>query len=137
MVEERVTIKAHYDALNAQRDRFDAVVHDLKIRHDTIVRDLEVRFATEQAGWIREKFTLHNNLLEAWRQSSNEDRATFIKTAEFDSLKEAFGVDRITATKALAMAEGRSKAYAAVVASIGFVSGLVIAFAGTYSAFHR
>jgi Flp pilus assembly protein TadB len=111
-----VTLKDHFDALNAQRERYEETV-----------RVLEQRHADREAAWIKEKFDLHNNLLRSWQAATTEDRANFVKTATFESLKEAFGVNTMTTAKALTLAEGKSKGLALVVAGASFVAGLVVA----------
>lgn len=122
---DTVNLKDHYDALNAQRDRYETTINELKDRH-----------ADREASWIKEKFDLHNNLLRSWQQGTAEDRANFVKTATFESLKEAFGVNKMTTATALTLAEGKNKGLALVVAGASFVAGLVVAGIAVWGAVH-
>jgi hypothetical protein len=123
---EAVPLKEHFDALNAQRDKYEGIVRELQLRH-----------SEKEAAWIKEKFDLHNNLLRAWQVSSNEDRANFVKTATFEALKDAFGVNTVTTAKALTLAEGKGKGYAVVVAGGSFVAGIVLAVAAAWAMFRH
>jgi hypothetical protein len=125
MSDSTVPLKAHFDALNAQRDRYEHIIQNLEQRH-----------ADREASWIKEKFDLHNNLLMAWQKASTEDRANFVKTATFESLKEAFGTNTTTTAKALTLAEGKSKGFAAVVAGAAFICGVIAALAAAWGALH-
>jgi hypothetical protein len=117
-----VPLKDHFDAILAQRDRYELAI-----------RMLEQRHADREASWIKEKFDIHNNLLRAWQVASNEDRAQFVKTATFEALRDAFGVNTVTTAKALTLAEGKSKGYGAVTQAVAFVCGVVVALAAAWA----
>jgi hypothetical protein len=118
-----VPLKDHFDALNAQRDRYEDRLDEAERRH-----------ADKEASWIKEKFDLHNNLLRAWQIASTEDRANFVKTATFEALKEAFGVNKVTTATALNLAEGKSRGFDTVRIFVTFIAGIVVAAVGTYVA---
>lgn len=123
MTESTVSLKDHFDALNAQRDRYEDILREERRMH-----------ADDRASWIKEKFELHNNLLRAWQIASTEDRANFVKTATFEALKDAFGVNTVTTAKALTLAEGKSRGFDAVRVGVTFVAGLIVAAIAMWAA---
>lgn len=124
--ESQVSLKAHIDALSAQRDRYE-----------DIIRALEQRGADNIASWLKEKSDLHNNILRAWEKASADDRANFVKLATFQALSDKFEVNTTTTAKALTLAEGKNKGYAAVVASVTFIAGVIVASVALWTFLHR
>lgn len=125
-----VSLKEHFDALAAQRVRYEGIIHVLEQRH-----------ADQAAAWIKEKFESHNNLLQAWRSASDADRATFVKLAAFDALSDKFNLNTETTAHALTLAEGKSRGYLSVAQVLTFVGGLIVTGisvgAAIFAALHR
>jgi len=132
-----VSLKNHFDALNELRERMEAIARASEQRSQDIIRALEQRSADNIAAWLKEKALLHNNLFQAWEKATAEDRATFVKTATFEALRDAFGVNTATTAKALTLAEGKSKGYATVVAAASFVVGIAVAAASAFAMFRH
>lgn len=124
--DDGVSLKDHIAALNLQRDRYE-----------DIIRGLEQRGADNVAAWLKEKSDLHNNLLRAWEKATADDRAMFVRVATFQALEDKFETNTSMTAKALALAEGKSRGYSAVMTAAGFVGGLVVAFAAAYGLFHH
>jgi len=109
---ESVSLKEHFEALRAA----------------------DLRNAEDRAEWTKEKFALHNNLLDKWREASERDRGNFVTSEAFDALKAAFDVYKDITAKALALAEGKSKGLETVRVGITFVLGMLVAAVGLYAA---
>lgn len=114
MERNTISVKEYIDALEAQRRYYEGVI-----------RELINEFSAE-------KFKLHNNLLDKWRESSERDRGTFVSVEAFNALKSSFDIYKDTVTtanaitaKALALAEGKTKGFDAVRTGIIFVAGVV------------
>lgn len=122
---DSVSLKDHFDALRAA-DRL------------MITRENWWRF--QESRWIKEKFALHNDLLNKWQAASERDRGNFVTIEAFNALESAFAIykDSVTAAnaitaQALALAEGndqgKSRGFADVRTAVSFVAGVVVAIA--------
>jgi hypothetical protein len=120
-----VPLRDYVDALLAQRDHYNTIIHDINQR--TLDRE---------AMWVKEKFESHNDVLRAWRDATLTDRSSFVSVDSFNALRDTFEASTAATAKALALAEGKGKAYQIVVGGVAFVGGLVVAFAAAWAMLH-
>lgn len=125
---ETISVRSHFEALRAADEKLDGV----REAHRLEVKTMLEKFSQLEASWIKEKFDLHNNILRAWQLASAEDRGNFVKTATFEALKEAFGVNTVTTAKALTLAEGKTRGFESVRIAVAFACGILVSIAATY-----
>lgn len=116
---ETVSLREYFDALRT------ADLRSLDLLRET---------AREREDWTRQKFEMHNNLLEKWSAATERDRGNFVTMDAFTALKDAFDIYKDITAKALALAEGKSKGFDVVRVGVTFAAGLVIAGVTVYAA---
>lgn len=96
-------------------------------KHFAVLREADQRAIELVREWTQERLDSHNNLLSKWQEATERDRRNYASREMLESLKQAFEIYKEITAKALALAEGKTKGFDTVRASVAFVGGLLVA----------
>lgn len=131
MPESTISLREHLAALREADERAINLLRDANAE----LRRADQDAIRQAAEWTKERLASHNELLKKWEAATERDRQTFVSIQAFDALKEAFDLNREVTSKALALAEGKTKGVDTVRIAVSFVIGIGIALVTAWGLF--